>query len=235
MLTWQCIRDGNNSVRKLKKANDKCWEYTVYFSAWGEKGTRPQKARCRCASEPKRVCFYFHEMKDGRNDGLMGAGHAGGRKERSSPIASECISSRNCSLPNGGHLTVLSTFIRGWLCLTVLSTVQVPQGERIKNASGEMQYTGWKGWGVFRLSRNRGAPVQWEWGTLLNTTAGNSNQSLSSIANLKLCKIQVERLSTAHTWSVYGGQLHTGNCAMCRLIYGRKCTSNSHMITQPKR
>lgn len=132
---------------QIEKANDKGREYTVYFCAWGEREL--QKARCRCASEPKRVCFCSREMKDGRNDGLMGAGRAGRRKERSSPITLECISSRNCSRPNGGHLTVLSTFIRGWLCLTALSTVQVPQGESIKNASGEMQYTGWKGWGGF--------------------------------------------------------------------------------------
>lgn len=58
--------------------------YCVFLCA-SRKGTRPQKARCGCASEPKRVCFYFYEMKDGRNDGLMGVGHAR-RKERFSPI-----------------------------------------------------------------------------------------------------------------------------------------------------
>lgn len=57
--------------------------------------------------------------------GMMGrrVDETGGGREEEGALQScrlGCISSRNCSLPCGGHLTVLSPSTEGWLCLKVL-------------------------------------------------------------------------------------------------------------------
>ncbi len=68
----------------------------------------------------QRECVYFFEMKVGRDDGMEGGRE--GREEEGALQSCRlgCISSRNCSLPCGGHLTVLSPSTEGWLCLKVL-------------------------------------------------------------------------------------------------------------------
>lgn len=85
---------------------------------------KAQKLMCRWCQWTLCVFFFFFPVR-WRCSGGMTADEAAGREEEGvlQSCRLGCISSRNCSLPCGGHLTVLSPSTEGWVCLKVLGPV----------------------------------------------------------------------------------------------------------------
>lgn len=159
-----------------------------------KKERRVQTSLCRCVDVKQKVCFSFH-IKVDWNDGTRGWM----RREEEGALQScrlGCISSKYCSLPCGGHLTVVSPSTEGWLCLKTLDPW---------DCSFTLLGT------VFNTYKGRILKIPREWGSTHGTGCGHNcpgfKPELDLLHKFIIYKIQQLSIGEQRTVIVNGSSL----------------------------